>query len=303
MEFPRYWFLATRQLPRDITPARVAAWGWSNSSPFEAEAVANQRVDGVQSRALAGTLQRSGQKWYYPRTPLRECVIELISDTSGQAALLTRNMTGVVVLNTETLFIADIDVPEWAGGTAPAKRSFFGRLRGKPEPPPHSDEDDRRHPALATVRELVAGRTSVGARIYRTHSGFRVVVTGLRGADGWPLRAGTDESRNLLQQLGSDPLYVELSTAYRSYRARLTPKPHRCGMEHPPRPSVTPGTAVENSTFTVDPHWMSTYDQAASGFATCRLIETLGALPSPQEEQAIEVHDRLSRVGTDLPLA
>lgn len=300
MEFPRYWYCATYSLAgQHPTIPRVTAWGWSSESPQAAEAVAWRRANEAVYKIQSGQQNSAPGNWYYSRTPLRENIVEELDSTPGQAAVITRNRHGVLVLNTESLFIADIDLPE--SGPTKQGKSLMSRLFGKaPEPVP---TDDPHHPALQPVHSFMTANPQVGVRIYRTHSGFRVILTGLSGQSGAGVAAGSEQSRMLLEQLRSDPLYVELSMAHRSYRARLGPKPWRCGMHAAPRPRVPHDQPVDSAAFACDPRWIARYDQNAAGFATCRLIESVGPQAPPHEQRVVEVHDRMTQVGSNLPLA
>jgi hypothetical protein len=62
-----------------------------------------------------------------------------------------------------------------------------------------------------------------GWRIYRTRAGLRLLATqGLVEAD-------SDVADGVFEALGADPLYRKLCKTQKCFRARLTPKPWRCG--------------------------------------------------------------------------
>ncbi len=64
-------------------------------------------------------------------------------------------------------------------------------------------------------------------RIYRTHSGPRLMATD-------PAPEAVDEKFDAVcTAVGADPLYQELCHIQACFRARLTPKPERCGIEQP----------------------------------------------------------------------
>jgi len=46
-------------------------------------------------------------------------------------------------------------------------------------------------------------------------------------------KPGSAEAEKLMTQLDADPPFVRLCRAQESFRARLTPKPWRCGCERP----------------------------------------------------------------------
>ena len=103
-----------------------------------------------------------------------------------------------------------------------------------------------------------------------------------------------------MQDLGADPAFVQLCRAQRSFRARLTPKPWRCGFGAPPSdfPRETP---EEQTRFDA---WLADYEIRCARFATCRLIEDVGwGRIHEDHADVVRQHDRLSRAETDLQLA
>jgi hypothetical protein len=83
------------------------------------------------------------------------------------------------------------------------------------------------------------------------------------------------------------------------FRARLTPKPWRMNVDMPQKFPLVDATAEE-----LQRQWLREYDAAAQHFATCQLVETLGP-PDVDASLAalVDLHDSLSGVGLDLPLA
>lgn len=301
MEFPRYWIKLRQVLDsRDIP--QVEAWGWSDSSAQQAAELAQRRLDQGVAAARAGSLPPRSAGWYYPRVPLREHIL----GAAGRHGLVTRNRYGAVVLNSPTLFIADIDLPEEtaqgrAGGDRP---SLLRRIFGGPRPVEPEAQDaavaapePEVEKALDPVRSYAAQNPSLGVRVYRTSAGLRVIVTGL------DLPANSPQARSLLEQFGSDPLYVELAAAYDSYRARLSPKPWRCGVAAVTGRWIAPGTVVDHHAFAPTAEWVAAYDAASARYAVCRIVEVHGAAPSPDEREVIEIHDRACGVDRTLPLA
>ena len=133
-------------------------------------------------------------------------------DLRGEAHV-TVNRYGAPVLNSKTLAIADVD----CSGSSEAHM-----LRRYPECNPVFD-------GLAALKDLdnVAGSNlwEQTYRVYRTHSGFRVMCVSL------PLDRRTPRMKMLgnlwLRILQADPYYISLCGQQDTYRARLTPKPDR----------------------------------------------------------------------------
>ena len=125
--------------------------------------------------------------------------------------------------------------------------------------------------ACEPVWDFARRHPDLGVRVYRTAAGLRVLVTGAAAAPS------SDRARELLTELASDPLYVELCATHDSYRARLTPKPFRVGeVALPVRWPFVDEAAKERYE-----EWVSEYDGRSSGHAVCRLISASGPEPGP----------------------
>lgn len=200
------------------------------------------------------------------------------------------------------------------GGVGRRIKGFLQRVvTGDPAPTPMTLGDDSRRDAgqrtgeagaapgpsateLAACEPVwnFAGRhPDLGVRLYRTAAGLRVLLI---GAGATP---GSDRARQLLTELGSDPLYVELCRTHDSYRARLTPKPYRVGVD-----ALTERWPYgDDRARSIAGDWVVDYDAAASGHAVCRLVSASGPVPGPDEQRLVDLHDRRCRTGEDLPLA
>ena len=68
-----------------------------------------------------------------------------------------------------------------------------------------------------------------------------------------------------------------------------------------PRPGVWP---VNPECLPLRTAWLEKYDAAASAFAACTLLETLGSGTTHPKARAVqELHDDLSRATAGLPIA
>ena len=92
-----------------------------------------------------------------------------------------------------------------------------------------------------------------------------------------------------MSELGADPLYVQLCKRQQSFRARLTPKPWRCGAR--PVPSRWPfATAAEEGHFK---EWLADYQGKAKAFSACSFLRHLGNATTHSDAAAIvDLHDR-----------
>ncbi|WP_377640051.1 hypothetical protein [Oryzobacter terrae] len=347
MEVPQHWVRVEGWSPHlGSSGGPLAVWGWSTESDEEAAEVGRRRLAETLDRvALEGRLPAT--RGYYPRTPLREPVLEeVLSDDGRRLGVVTRNRMGCEVLCTDLLLIADVDVDGLDEGAASSRgrggrggrgagagvAGFLRRLvLGRPDPPPQQtgaqdaaglDSPSAGRPGGAhgmfsagsaspvgstggsgpTVAEALAcepvwefarANPDLGVRVYRTAAGLRVLVS---GAAAGPL---SDRARAILVALDSDPLYVELCATHDSYRARLTPKPHRLGEPALGVSWPCADEAAERAWL----RWVDAYDEAVESWATCRLISASGAVPGVDEQRLIDLHDERTRVRERLPLA
>lgn len=278
MQIPRYWARANAEATSpsgERFPLRL--WGWSTKNAADALAVAERRAADVAGRISRGELPDS---YEYGRLPLREEIIkEIPSDEAVGEAVITRNHYGVAVLNTARLPIIDVDVPK-------NRRGLLSRLFGRGEP-------DAAMQTLDAIREACQRRGPTGFRIYQTKAGYRVIATHLSLDPAGP------ESERLLADFNADPCYARLCRVQSSYRARLTPKPWRCGCSIPP--STYPHD--DDDAEAAFAKWREAYEAESRAWATCQLVEDLGSTTAPPGiADLIGLHDRLTRVGEELPL-
>jgi hypothetical protein len=110
-----------------------------------------------------------------------------------------------------------------------------------------------------------------------------------------------EATHELMRRLGADPLYIQLCRTQECFRARLTPKPWRCGMD--PLRVVYPwnDAAAEAAA----QRWVEKYTNAAAGYATCSLVTEIGT-DAPRDPEIVRVadyHDRATGVGSERRLA
>ena len=284
MQIPRFWELAegSGTGPRG-EPRFRRVWGWSMSSVAEARAVAAQRLRDALTTFRSD--QRPGR--YYPRTPLREPILDEVVLDGAQAIVVTRNRYGAEILNTDRLLIADIDLVEPAqeGGLL---RRLFGRRPAGPAVDPARVAE-----RLAMLEAWAAAHPDLGVRVYRTASGLRVFVTGVAE----PTSAAGEQ---ILAELGADPIYRELCRTHAMFRARLTPKPWRLPRIKAPTGRWPYESGRAERRFQ---QWLSAYTAASAGYAVCQLVATYGPEPSSVEQRVIHLHDDRTRAQAPLPLA
>ncbi len=163
---------------------------------------------------------------------------------------------------------------------------MIGSLFGQKKP----SQDER---ILARIKETVSSDSSLGMRVYRTKNGFRCLVTS-RTFD--PL---STESHDLLSRLGSDEQYMKFCRVQECYRARLSPKPWRCGVPRPPFrfPFSSPADEQQYRA------WEKESDETVKSYSTCAVIGDFGSSSiHPEVESVLKLHDHFACEG-DGPLS
>jgi hypothetical protein len=278
MNFPQFWARGSS--------GNFLSWRWSSQSMAEAQSLAAQAAQQLADRFRSGAFPPK-HGGYYPDHPFREQVLREVKSGAGEsAAVVTRNSYGCLVLNTARVMFVDIDLPEPkpSGG-------FLKRLFGKPDPAPPTDPQDM---AMRKIEDWTGKNPQWGWRIYRTRAGLRLLATqGLVEADS----AVAD---GVFVALGADPLYRRLCKAQKCFRARLTPKPWRCGVRD--KPDRWPW--LDAKAETRFQKWEAQYQSSSRNWATCELLRQIGNSTVHAEVQTIvEMHDDATRVGSKLQLA
>jgi hypothetical protein len=217
-------------------------------------------------------------RYAYGDRPMREEIVETIGARGDGAAIVTRNRYGSLVLNTARLLFLDVDLPPAKGGLA--------RLFGRGQPPEAQ--------ALEKLREGLRANSDATFRLYRTAAGLRALAV---DREFTPEDAATER---LMAATGTDVAFMRLCRVQKSFRARLTPKPWRCGVSAPPGefPREDSGTRARFD------DWLARYEQASTGHATCRFLEQVGeGRPLAAIAPLVERHDRVTRANEELKLA
>ena len=281
MKIPKYWARAEAQTPPDFEGDRVVSvWGWSEEGRHDAERHAQQRLTEVLDRLHRGLGLPKG--YAYGTRPLREQILEELRDAAGRLeAVLTRNSYGSVVLNAARVLFVDVDVPWPSVGQRLAR--LFGSRKAMPEAA-----------ALARIREVLQHDSGGSYRVYRTAAGFRVLATDP------PFTPASPGAMRIMERLGADPSFVQLCKVQESFRARLTPKPWRCG--HPNPPGSFPRTDAQEETRFAD--WLAAYERASESKATCRFVEAIGwGRTHDDANDIVRLHDDRTKASSELPLA
>lgn len=325
MIVPQYWAegrLQHRKAGKQVTMRR---FGWSDTSQAEAQSNADARTQAALARLLSGEkLNRREPKIPYngaDGVPIREEILDRRGDT-----IITRNSYGASCLNTPNVFFADVDFKQssstfWAvasflllaaaaiklgltidgpagailAGVLCVSAAFAGDFVGKFIHRRTPEENAQL--AIDRIRKFISGNTHWNLRIYRTPAGLRVLAT------HQPLAPDDSTVAACFKTLGTDPTYSLMCLKQKCFRARVSPKPWRIGIgDHMrPRPGSWP---VHPDRLPLRNAWITRYQSAAAGFASCRLMESIGSgTIHPDVLPVIEWHDELSRATTNLPIA
>jgi len=273
MHFPKYW--------RRVSRGGVCAWGWSDESAERADDDGQLRVGRIVEWLKNGMVGERGG-YGYPDRPMREEVLKEFHRGENLVAAVSRNSYGCAVLNTTDAFFIDVDEPHASLSSLVA--SLFGGKK-KLEPT-----------VVKKVEQWVADRPDWGWRIYRTAAGLRLLATQA------PVGPDAAECARAFDAFGADRLYRRLCASQRCFRARLTPKPWRCGVAKLPNQARWPWSDAEaEASFR---GWQRNYEEAATGVATCQLVGQFGNQNIHPDLQAlVAFHDEATRAAAGLDLA
>jgi len=277
MNFPQFWAQGRS--------GGFFAWRWSSKNLEEAQSLATQAAQMLSERFRSGNRPAQGGH-YYPNRPFREQVLQEHKNSAGElSSVVTRNSYGCLVLNTTRVMFVDIDLPE------PKRTGFLQKLFGKPAvPPPAMGQNE----ALAKIENWTRNHPDWGWRIYRTRAGLRLLATQA------PVEADSDAADEVLTALGADPLYHKLCKTQKCFRARLTPKPWRCGVRGKPERWPWLDARAESKF----QKWEKLYQSYIFNWATCELLRQIGnPAVHPEIQPIIKFHDEATRVESKLQLA
>lgn len=275
MQIPKYWGKGVQSAQTaEGRTVSFSCWRWSDVSVEDAKQRANAQAATVVHKLVKG---QELNHYGYGDRPMREEIKERVVDQAQrELAVITRNAYGSLVLNTARAMFIDIDFPSqgvWETLTAQI-RGLFGKAMAGPE-----------ERACQNVREWGKQHPDLGIRIYRTFAGLRCLITNM------PLEPRHADSMNILRALRSDPLYIRLCEAQACFRARLTPKPWRCGLRKPP--ALYPWESAELEA--QYRRWEQEYTEVVSRYATCRLIGQIGpAAMHPEIKPILDLHDGMA---------
>jgi hypothetical protein len=208
---------------------------------------------------------------YYGDWKRLEEPIEGIAGNLAFDGVVTRNHYGSLILNAAHALFIDVDMDEPNRLPAEAWRS-----------------------TLDDLQIVLANEKGEGFRIYRTAAGFRLLAT------AHEFDPGSEPSLRLMKSVGADAEFVNLCSLQQSFRARLTPKPWRCGMRRPP--NLFPRHSADHQRCFAN--WLLRYERVCRERATCQYLAHIGSTHIHERVAPIvELHDRQTKALEALPLA
>ncbi|MBK8101664.1 MAG: hypothetical protein IPK26_31670 [Planctomycetes bacterium] len=330
MQLPQFWAEARVVGQVNGKPRVLRRFGWSDVDESDALRHAHERAAAAMATWQAGTavLPRERKLVYGggDGLPIREQVLARVGHD-----VVTRNAYGARCLNEPDVLFADLDrgdgLPFLLGpllallplaallwgvvgafstdgacwkalvvlgalGLAIHKIVLIERLR-------HSAWNSGRlqRRLRQVTKDVLAGLVGVRFAMYETPAGLRLLALH-RTFD--PTASTTLQ---LLEELGSDPVYVQMCRLQACFRARISAKPWRIGIHKhmPPRPGVWP---VQPSRRAGRDAWIAHYEQVAAGFAACRFVGEFGDAPVHPRAAAVQrMHDELAKARSGLPMA
>lgn len=284
MKIPLFWAKGTFE---DGEGRNFSSWRWSEISIEDA---LKKAITAAKSVAECLSKGETPEHRYYGERPLREEVLKELKDGNGQTcAFITRNCYGCEVLNTASVMFVDVDLKPISAFQMISygiRRLFYSRTK--------HPIAERESEALAKLKAMTDSDKKCGVRIYRTYAGLRYMMTHAL------IEPKAESTVKVMEFLGADTLYMKLCAAQESFRARLTPKPWRCGIngiaiKFPRETKTDEGKFRE---------WQKRYENVHRNYSTCRFIAHMGSPEiHPEIQQILQLHDNAARVATDLALA
>lgn len=229
--------------------------------------------------------------------PPGEELLEVVSsDGERPTAVVTRAADGARILSTERVAFVEVDLSpsELEVYARPPRlgRTLFAVMFGAAAPRPGAVGAE---PALpGALRGWLAREPARGARVYRTASGLRYLLTHAL------FDPAADETGELLSELESAPNFAMTCRSRQAFRVRLTARPSSCGagdLRVPyPRPEGAAAREIEKA--------VRAYEAKAVRFAACAFVAEVGdKRVAPGIAPIVAFHDRATRATSGLPLA
>ena len=322
MIIPKYWAEAKTKTKFEGRQYTIKRFGWSDQSLEAAKIHAEQRViAAIEQIKVDQNIRRIDHKVAYNGAeglPIREEIVAQHDDV-----IITRNTYGALCLNTPDVLFADIDfiyhprsklymtvfflllvisslcavyfsswlifglgfvvsllLPPWISKYLFKLKS---KLRGTPE-----------QEALEKIKTFSQDHPTWHLRVYRTPKGYRVLVM------HQTFEPRGEDAQTLFHAIYADPHYDLMCRNQNCFRARISPKPWRIGVERL-RQGVWP---VKDERLAQRESWVRHYEQHARHYASCKFIEQFGSQTIHEKAKRVQsLHDEYCKSSTQLDIA
>lgn len=316
MIIPQYWSESKTKKRIDGRQFTVKRFGWSDISEQDAKKHADERLqEAINTLETERTVRRIDHKTSYNGAegiPIREEVVSRHEDV-----IISRNAYGALCLNTPDVLFADIDleykaplqirvtsfivlflisaVAGWywkswsalfvsmfiAATFAPTLANLVYKLV-------LSISGGLEQKTLKKIKKASKDHPDWHLRVYKTPLGFRVLLMN-------DTYCPTDDTTiSILNALKSDPIYVQMCKNQHCFRARVSPKPWRIGLERlKPRPGVWP---IKQERMAERREWVALYEKKAENYSSCQYLMHLGSdKVAAKAERVRQMHDELCK--------
>ncbi|OUS27550.1 hypothetical protein A9Q99_13970 [Gammaproteobacteria bacterium 45_16_T64] len=317
MIVPKYWSESKTKKVVGGRQFTIKRFGWSDESELEAKKHADSRLnDAVQTLERDGDVRRIDHKTSYNGAegiPIREEVM-----STHQDVVISRNTYGALCLNTPDVLFADIDfeysIPftinmiafvvllslasvaalffqqwffqTWAAFAVGVVIALMltSTLAGFINSLVQRITGGQEAKALKRIKQVSSENTALHLRLYRTPMGYRVLVMN----DVYS--PTSEEAIRLLTDLQSDATYIQMCKNQQCFRARVSPKPWRIGIERlKPNSGVWP---IKSERLRERTRWVSIYDKKARSYASCHYLLALGSNKVHKKAEFVrKIHD------------
>lgn len=325
MIVPQYW--AESKIKKIVKGRQftIKRFGWSDVSEGEAKVNADARLDeAVKELESKGSVRRVDHKVRYNGAegiPIREEVVARHGDV-----VISRNSYGALCLNVADVLFADIDCESEVPFSISAISFFllsavsifvaldmsswgwlFGLLLSAYALTPfvadiiHKSvlrlKGGAEQKVLNNIHQVSEENPDLHIRLYRTPLGYRVLL--MNGI----YEPGADASISILESLKSDRVYIQMCRNQNCFRARVSPKPWRIGVERlGPRPGVWP---IKPGRLEDRARWIKAYEESSINYSSCHFLVKLGSNKVHEKAEFVrQLHDDMCKVlRNDLKIA
>lgn len=322
MIIPKYWAEAKTKTKFEARQYTIKRFGWSDASLEAAQQHAEQRVlEAIEQLKTDQKIRRIDHKVAYNGAeglPIREEIISQYDDV-----IITRNSYGALCLNTPDVLFDDIDFvrqpqsslffiiffvllassclgafyfSSWfivgigfvlslllTSTIAKWIFKFQQKLKGTPE----------QH-ALEKISTFSTHYPTWHLRVYRTPNGYRILVM------HQIFEPRGEQVQSFFKAIYADPYYDLMCQNQNCFRARISPKPWRIGVERL-RQGIWP---VPNERIALRENWVREYERQAEDYSSCRFVEQFGSqMVHPKAKRVQSIHDQYCKSDSHLDIA